>query len=134
ELLKQFGGRGVSFPSAMNYSWAGRLWKKGRMALSSLGLKIPLKSPYDHFMLRFHHFLKENESFQNDCPKDHWDFPPNSCWAVFTDQVSHAALSGQYALEQTFLVPEKALLRPEISPAALLQGVSGKNLIDVEYV
>lgn len=136
ELLKQFGGgkQGVSFPSAMNYSWAGRLWKKGKMALSSLGLKIPVRSPYDHFMLRLHHFLKENENFQKTCPKDHWDFPPNSCWAVFTDQVSHAALSGQYALEQTFLIPEKALLRPETSPAALLQGISGKNLIDVEYV
>ncbi len=133
DLMAQFGGsRGVSFPKGMNYSWMSRLQRKGKEKLRSLGLKLPLRSPYDHFMLKMHHFLKENSEFQKNCPKDHWEFPSNSCWAVFTDQVSHAALSGQYALEQTFLIPQKALLCPEKSPAAVLERISGRNLIDVE--
>ena len=133
DLLAQFGGsQGVSFPKGMSYSWISRLQKKGKEKLRSLGLKLPIRSPYDHFMLKMHHFLKENDDFQKNCPKDHWEFPPNSCWAVFTDQVSHAALSGQYALEQTFLIPQKVLLCPEKSPAAVLERISGRNLIDVE--
>jgi len=31
---------------------------------------------------------------------------------VFTDSVPHAALSGQYALEQTFIIPVKAMVEP----------------------
>lgn len=133
ELLAQFGGfKGVSFPRSMSYSWLSRLQKKGKEKLRSFGLKLPIRSPYDHFMLKMHHFLKENADFQKNCPKDHWEFPSNSCWAVFTDQVSHAALSGQYALEQTFLIPQRTLLCPEKSPASILERVSGRNLIDVE--
>jgi hypothetical protein len=49
---------------------------------------------------------------------------------VFTDQVSHAALAGQYALEQTFLIPQHALLCPEKSPASVLERLSGRNLVD----
>lgn len=132
DLLERFGGKkGLAFPSEPSYSWLGRLCKGGQKVLSKLGLKGQLRSPYDRFMLRMHHFLKENADFQYHCPKDQWAFPPYSCWAVFTDQVSHAALSGQYALEQTFLVPEKAMLRPETSPVAVLQRMSGRNMVEV---
>ena len=80
-------------------------------------------------MLELHNFLKENREFQESCPKDHWDFPPRSCWAVFTDQVSHAALSGQYALEQTIIVPRQALLRPECAPVSILERLSERNMV-----
>jgi hypothetical protein len=96
-------------------------------------VKIPLRSPYDDFMLRMHHFLKENEQFQKNCPKDYWEFPPGSCWVVFTDQVSHAALSGQYALEQTFRIPYKALLLPEMAPVSVLERLTGGNMIDLKF-
>lgn len=132
-LIEQFGGaKGVPFPRSMSYSLQGRLTRKFKELLNASGMKVPLRSPYDHFMLQMHHFLKENQDFQNNCPKDHWAFPPNSCWAVFTDQVSHAAMAGQYALEQTFLVPPKALLCPEKSPSAVLERLSGRNMVDVE--
>ena len=64
-------------------------------------------------MLRFHHYLKESEDFQRECPKDRWEFPPNSTWIVFTDTTSHSCISGQYALEQTFIVRRGSLVFPE---------------------
>jgi len=85
-------------------------------------------------MLKMHNFLKENAAFQQNCPKDHWEFPPHSCWAVYTDLVSHAALSGQYALEQTFIIPQRALLFPEKSPVAILENLSKGNMVDSEVL
>ncbi len=131
ELAKKYGASGVAFPKSASYSLMGRiLWKMKRRLKA--GLKIPLRSPYDTFMLRLHNFLKEHEDFQKNCPKDHWEFPPNCCWAVFTDQVSHAALSGQYALEQTLLIPVKSLLWPEQAPVRVLERLTGGNMLDPE--
>jgi hypothetical protein len=39
---------------------------------------------------------------------------------VFTDGVSHASLSGQFALVTTIIVPREALSHPQYSPHALL--------------
>jgi hypothetical protein len=133
DLAKEYAAQ-VSIPPSMSYDLKSRLARKMKQLLCSAGVKVPLRSPYDHFMLKMHNFLKENSEFQTKCPKDHWDFPPGSCWAVFTDQVSHAALSGQYALEQTFLVPQGVLLCPEKSPVSVLERMSGKNLVDPELL
>jgi hypothetical protein len=130
ELVQEFGGNSVPFPKSAAYSLPDRLGRRVKTWLRATGLKIPLRSPYDAFMLRMHHYLKENGVFQAECPKDHWHFPSGSCWAVFTDQVSHAALSGQYALEQTFLVPYKSLLYPDLAPVSILERLSGGNMID----
>lgn len=132
ELAKKYGASGVAFPKSTGYSLLDRIRRKMKLGLKGAGLKIPLRSPYDTFMLRLHNFLKEHEDFQKNCPKDHWEFPPNCCWAVFTDQVSHAALSGQYALEQTFLIPVKSLLRPEQAPVRVLERLTGGNMLDPE--
>ncbi len=72
--------------------------------------------------------MKEDAAFQETTPKNRWEFPPNSTWLVFTDGVSHAVLSGQYALEQTFLIPQSALVDPQRSPLAILQRITGKQL------
>lgn len=132
DLAKKYAEQ-VSIPRSTGYDLRSRLERKMKQWLQATGLKIPLRSPYDHFMLKMHNFLKENAEFQETCPKDHWDFPPGSCWAVFTDQVSHAAIAGQYALEQTFIVPRKVLLCPEKSPISVLEMLSGKNLVDPEF-
>lgn len=129
ELAKDFGDKGVNFPKSAGFSLRDRLAKKMKQTLG-----MTVRSPYDSFMLQMHNFLKENEQFQKDCPKDHWEFPPNSCWAVFTDQVSHAAMAGQYALEQTFLVPQTALICPEKSPLGVIQCLSGNNVADPEQL
>jgi hypothetical protein len=76
-------------------------------------------------MLRFHHFMKESESFQRECPKERWEFPPNSSWIVFTDTTSHSCISGQYALEQTFIVRRRSLVYPDKAPIAILERMVG---------
>jgi hypothetical protein len=133
ELAVEFGGKEVPFPQSAEYSLSDRLGRKMKELMQRMGIKVAMRSPYDVFMLRMHNFLKENEEFQKSCVKDHWEFPPNSCWAVFTDMVSHAALSGQYALEQTFLVSPRALLFPEKSPVRVLERLTNGNMIDQVY-
>ena len=83
-----------------------------------------VRPPYDEFMLRFHNFLKENEGFQRDSPKQRWSFPPGSSWMVYTDMVSHAVLSGQYALEQTLLVSKDAMVTPQKSPIRIVAALA----------
>jgi len=133
-LAEKFGGKEVPFPKSVGYSLYDRILRKSKLKLRSLGVKAPLRSPYDAFMLKLHNFLKENAEFQKHCKKDCWSFPPNSCWAVFTDQVSHAALAGQYALEQTFLIPVSSLLFPDRSPLCILERLSGRNMIDPVFI
>jgi len=93
-------------------------------------LRIPGagRSPYDQFMLRFHNFLKENREYQETCAKQRWEFPPGSAWIVFTDMVSHAVLSGQFALEQTYIVPRAAMALPHKAPIEILERICGYPL------
>jgi hypothetical protein len=98
---------------------------------AGLGRAIPSlkRSPYDDFMMRFHNFLKENSSFQANCHKESLQFPPGSSWMVYTDMVPHAVLSGQYALEQTFLVEHTALVAPASSPLSVLEALTHSALV-----
>jgi hypothetical protein len=89
--------------------------------LQALGLKANGNSPYDSWMLNFHNFLKENVEFQTTCRKSTWQFPPGSTWIVYTDMVSHSVLSGQYALEQTLIVSQKHMVRPDKAPINILR-------------
>jgi len=91
-------------------------------------LRRPDRSPYDEFMLRFHDFLKENAAFQAACPKVRVEFPPMSTWLVYTDGVPHAVLSGQFALEHTYIVPADALVAPRFAPIRVLESLCGRAL------
>ena len=101
--------------------------------VQSIGAKLGFagfgRTPYDMFMLRFHDFLKENKAFQADAGKTPVQFPPLSTWLVFTDGVAHAAMSGQYAMEQTLLIPPEALVAPEQAPYRILETIAGCPLI-----
>jgi len=92
------------------------------------GLGSLARSPYDRWMLRFHHFLKANEDFQSTSPRSRWEFPPRSTWLVFTDMVSHAVCSGQFALEQTFIISRDSLVLPEKAPVRILERLAGCTL------
>lgn len=94
-----------------------------------LGLRGRGRTPYDMFMLGFHDYLKENTDFQKDCPKIRLEFPPLATWLVLTDGVAHAVMSGQYALEQTFLVPPEALVAREHAPYRILEKLAGQALL-----
>ena len=106
------------------------LSRRLRRAGRAIGLPVLDRSPYDQFMLRFHDYLKESEEFQRDSPKNRVEFPPGSAWMVFTDMVSHAVLSGQFALEQTFIVSRKVLVRPEFAPCHVLGKLCGRPVTD----
>lgn len=86
------------------------------------------RSPYDNFMHRCHNAMKEDSAFQQACPKQRWEFPPDSNWIVFTDSVSHAVLEGQYALEQTFIISRAAMVSPERAPISILERIAGYPL------
>ncbi len=129
-LVRRFGGTSrLAYPRPL----AG--WRRAKYltlrALHRTGLRVAARPPYDEFMLGMHHAMKEDEAFQAQCPKVHLEFPPGSCWAVFTDSVPHAALQGRYALEQTFLISRTSLVAPERSPLCILEQASGRSpLID----
>lgn len=93
-----------------------------------VGMKAPAHSPYDRFMLRFHDYLKEKTEFQENAPKQRIDFPPGSAWICYTDSVPHAVLSGQFALEQTFIIPLRAMVTPEKAPIRILEKMAGRPL------
>jgi hypothetical protein len=95
----------------------------------AVGIKTADRSPYDKFMLRFHDYLKENDDFQKNCPKIHINFPPMATWMCYTDSVPHAVLSGQYALEQTFIIPIRAMVTPAKSPIRVLEKIAGRPLV-----
>ncbi len=100
-----------------------------RHALRGLGLPVRVRTPYDEFMLGFHHFLKENRAYQErEARKSTHRFPAGSTWLVLTDTVSHAVLQGQYALEQTFIVARRSLALPERAPIAVLERLAGAPL------
>jgi len=96
--------------------------------VSQIGLPVADRTHYDEYMLYLHDWLKENTGFQKDSPKREIVFPSGCCWMVYTDGVPHAVMSGQFALEQTFIVPLDALVSPEVSPLRVLESATGKKL------
>jgi hypothetical protein len=126
DLAARFAGPGgMPLPTGVPSGPKQILMKLARAA----GLHSLARSPYDDWMLRFHHFLKANREFQETCPRAQWEFPPHSTWLVFTDMVSHAVLSGQFALEQTFIVAKHALVLPEKAPVRVLERIAGCPLV-----
>jgi hypothetical protein len=79
-------------------------------------------------MLHFHDYLKANEDFQANCDKVRLEFPPRSTWMVYTDGVPHAALSGQFALEHTYIVPVSALVARSKAPISILETMCDRKL------
>jgi hypothetical protein len=105
----------------------GSPWSGLKRSLSRIGLPVPDRAPYDEFMLHFHDWLKENSGFQSAKDrKERISFPPLATWLVYTDGVPHAALSGQFAMEQTFIIPVEALVVPEVSPIRVLEKMAGR--------
>jgi len=78
-------------------------------------------SPYDRTMRRFHNFMKDEPAFRDDTSSEtELRFGPFSAWMVLTDMVSHASLSGQYALVNTFILRLASCRLPEFAPYRIL--------------
>lgn len=86
------------------------------------------RTPYDVFMMRLHDAMKEDAEFQRVCARETVRFAPGSSWMVYTDTVPHAVVAGQYALEQTFLVDAKAMVRSESAPVSVLERMAGTRV------
>ena len=99
------------------------------LVLRALGITKSRRSPYDAMMLQLHDLMKGDSAYQKAAGQAAFDFPAGSSWLAFTDQVSHAATSGQYQLEQTFLVPVEAMRSPEQAPLRILERLLGRALV-----
>jgi hypothetical protein len=93
-----------------------------------LGVTRGRRSLYDELMLSLHDAAKLNDDFQKTSPRQRIDFPAQSCWLVFTDQVLHAALGGEFALEQTFHLDVAEMAEPARAPIRVLERLSGRAL------
>jgi hypothetical protein len=117
KLLDRYGAL-AGLPREPAGAWLRRV---GRRFLRVLQPYDAARSTYDNFMLRFHHFLKLHEPFQERAAKKIWHFAPASAWLLFTDMLSHAELRGRYALEHSFFIAPETLALPELAPQMLLQ-------------
>lgn len=98
-------------------------------ALAALHVTKSLRSEYDHLMLQLHDGMKSDMAYQKDAPQVTMPFPPGSVWVCFSDQASHAVMSGQYMMEQTFHLPVARQYDPDSSPLAILTRLTGRPLI-----
>lgn len=93
-----------------------------------LGVTRGRRSLYDELMLSLHDAAKRDSTFQETGPHQAVNFPPGSCWLVFTDMVLHAALGGEFALEQTFHLDVEELVEPQRAPIRVLERLVGRSL------
>ena len=96
--------------------------------LKILKLTKSYRTIYDHIMLQIHDGMKADLDYQKNVSQNEIHFTPGSTWIVQTDHVSHAAMSGQHLLEQTFYLPVNAMINPNLSPLRILEKLSGKLL------
>ncbi len=94
-----------------------------------LGLTKGVQSAYDQMMLALHDRMKLDDDYQKSVPSLPWSFAAGSTWMCFTDQVSHAALAGHFAMEQTFYLPVAAMATPEQAPLRVLERLTGRALV-----
>ena len=97
--------------------------------LAALKVTKRRRSAYDHLMLGLHDRAKEDLAYQRDCAQQVVHFAPGTTWICFSDQVMHAAVSGQYMLEQTIHLPLGALYDASSAPLAILERLTGRTLV-----
>jgi hypothetical protein len=79
-------------------------------------------------MLGLHNDAKRNAAFQERAPREEIAFRAGSSWLCFSDQVVHAAVAGQYALEQAFYLYIEAMAEPATSPLRTLERMTRRKL------
>ena len=113
-------------PKAKPYvPWQATLLEKLRVTKS-------LRSEYDHLMLQLHDGMKSDMDFQRHSSQETVAFPAGSVWVCFSDQASHAVMSGQYMLEQTLHLPPGHAYDPSASPLAILTRLVGRPLYGLD--
>lgn len=97
--------------------------------LRALRVTKSLRSEYDHLMLQLHDAMKSDLQYQQNAPQVRVAFAPGATWVCFSDQTSHAAMSGQYLLEQTMQLPPDGQYDTTASPLAILSRLTGRELL-----
>lgn len=96
--------------------------------LAAIGVTRGQRSVYDQLMLGLHDSAKRDTAYQASASFEEIAFPSGSSWLCFTDQVVHAALAGQHALEQTFYLDVAAMADPASSPVRTLERMTNRKL------
>ena len=96
--------------------------------LHALHITKSRRSAYDHYMLQLHDRVKADAAYQRDAPQQAIDFAPGTTWVVYSDQVLHAAMGGQFMMEQTFYLEPTDLQTPASAPLAVLQRLLDRPL------
>jgi hypothetical protein len=97
--------------------------------LAAIGATRGRRTAYDQLMLALHNGAKRDAAYQRGAPRIDFAFPAGSSWLCFTDQVLHAALAGQFALEQTFYLDVAAMADPARAPRRQLERLAGRALV-----
>jgi hypothetical protein len=107
---------------------AARTYSAAVKRISQWGLPLAQfldTSPYDRAMRKFHNFMKDNPVFRDSEEGiETFEFAPGCSWMVFTDGVSHAVVSGQFAFVQTFLIPYQNCRFQELVPLNVIKGAA----------
>ena len=103
------------------------IWGSDRV-LHLLRITKRRRTAYDHYMLQLHDRMKADSAYQSQAAQRAWEFQPGNTWIVFTDVVSHAATSGQYALEQTYHLPVESMRDVSMAPLRILENLLGREL------
>lgn len=106
-----------------------RLWQA--QVLNALHVTKSLRSEYDHLMLQLHDGMKFDDDYQKNGTQVTMPFPPGSVWVCFSDQATHAVMSGQFMMEQTLYLPPGREVNPQSSPLAILTRLMGRPLVGV---
>src|SRR5206468_11945641 len=64
--------------------------------MNAIGATKSYRTAYDHAMLHIHDRMKSDDVYQGRVAQNEFSFPPGSTWIVYTDKVSHAAMTGQH--------------------------------------
>jgi hypothetical protein len=98
-------------------------------ALELLHVTKSLRSEYDHLMLQLHDAMKADLDYQKNARQVTFGFPPGCAWVCFSDQASHAVMSGQYMMEYTSQLSPAQQYDKEASPLAILTRLQGHALV-----
>ena len=123
KIGEPFEAVATRFLPALPRRWPGH----GRM-LRLLGITRGLRTEYDQIMLDLHDRMKADDLYQASAASTQLKLAPGSTWIVQTDVISHAALSGQFMMEQTFLLPVTGMVDPKRSPLRVLERLVGRQL------
>jgi hypothetical protein len=124
EIGEPFEAMAARYAQNVPPQWPGSAWLQEKMRITK-----GRRSAYDHVMLNLHDAAKLDDSYQRSTPRTRFEFPALSTWIVFTDRVMHAALAGQFLLEQTFYLPVAAMQDERYAPLRILEDICKRKLV-----